>query len=210
MKRIVILISGRGSNMAAILDAGIPASAVISSRSDSAGLDIARSRGIPAIGLDHRNYQSRDDFDRALAEKIESFSPDFVILAGFMRILGDEFVKRYAGRLINIHPSLLPSFPGTKTHSRALEEGVRIHGCTVHFVTEKLDHGAIIIQAAVPVFEDDDEESLGRRVLEQEHRIYPQAVKWLIEGRLKIDKGRVRLDSPAKTKGELISPEIES
>ncbi|HQT27588.1 MAG TPA: phosphoribosylglycinamide formyltransferase, partial [Burkholderiales bacterium] len=134
MKRIVILISGRGSNMAAILDAGIQVAAVISNRSDSEGLEIAKARGIPAIAVEHVNYDSREAFDSGLSERIDEFSPDLVILAGFMRILGDDFVKRYTGRLINIHPSLLPSFPGTKTHRKALEKGVRIHGCTVHFV----------------------------------------------------------------------------
>ena len=209
MKRIVILISGRGSNMAAILDSNLPVevSAVIANRSDAYGLDIARSRGIPACSIEHGDYASREDFDSALAEKIDSFSPDFVVLAGFMRILGNEFVKRYSGRLVNIHPSLLPSFPGTRTHRKALEEGVRIHGCTVHFVTEKLDHGAIIIQAAVPVHEDDDEESLAARVLEQEHRIYPQAVRWLIDGRIRLEGNRVVLGG--KSGGVLVSPEIE-
>ena len=211
MKRIVILISGRGSNMAAVLDSNLPVevAAVISNRADAEGLDLARSRGIPAVAIEHRDYATREEFDRALAMTIDGFSPDLVILAGFMRILGDVFVKRYSGRLINIHPSLLPAFPGTKTHRKALEEGVKIHGCTVHFVTEKLDHGAIIIQAAVPVQEGDDEESLASRVLEQEHKIYPQAIRWLIEGRIKIEKGRVKLDAPSRMGRVLVSPEIE-
>ena len=209
MKRIVILISGRGSNMAAILDSNLPIeiAAVISNRGDSAGLEIARSRKLPAFSIEHKDYALREDFDSALAVKIDEFSPDFVILAGFMRILGIDFVKRYSGRLVNIHPSLLPSFPGTKTHRKALEEGVKIHGCTVHFVTEKLDHGAIIIQAAVPVLEDDDEESLAARVLEQEHRIYPQAIRWLVEGRINREGNRVLLGG--KSGGALVSPEIE-
>ncbi len=209
MKRIVILISGRGSNMAAILDSNLPIeiAAVISNRGDSAGLEIARSRKLPAFSIEHKDYALREDFDSALAMKIDEFSPDFVILAGFMRILGIDFVKRYSGRLVNIHPSLLPSFPGTKTHRKALEEGVKIHGCTVHFVTEKLDHGAIIIQAAVPVLEDDDEESLAARVLEQEHRIYPQAIRWLVEGRINREGNRVLLGG--KSGGALVSPEIE-
>ncbi len=209
MKRIVLLISGRGSNMAAILDSNLPIeiAAVISNRGDSAGLEIARSRKLPAFSIEHKDYALREDFDSALAVKIDEFSPDFVILAGFMRILGIDFVKRYSGRLVNIHPSLLPSFPGTKTHRKALEEGVKIHGCTVHFVTEKLDHGAIIIQAAVPVLEDDDEESLAARVLEQEHRIYPQAIRWLVEGRINREGNRVLLGG--KSGGALVSPEIE-
>lgn len=211
MKRIVILISGRGSNMAAILDSdlSVEVAAVISNRGDSQGLATARARGIPSLAVEHANYPSREAFDAALAERIDEFRPDFVILAGFMRILGDDFVRRHAGRLVNIHPSLLPSFPGIRTHRRALEEGVKLHGCTVHFVTEKLDHGAIIIQAAVPVLDGDDEESLAARVLEQEHRIYPQAIRWLIEGRLHIENGRVRLDTRKDQRGVLISPEIE-
>ncbi|MHB1098882.1 MAG: phosphoribosylglycinamide formyltransferase, partial [Burkholderiales bacterium] len=166
MKRIVILISGRGSNMLSILDANLPVevAAVISNRTDAAGLASARARGINTFAVEHRDYASREAFDAALAEKIDALSPDYVILAGFMRILGNDFVRRYAGRLLNIHPSLLPAFPGTATHKRALEEGVKIHGCTVHFVTEKLDHGAIVIQAAVPVLETDTEETLATRV----------------------------------------------
>jgi phosphoribosylglycinamide formyltransferase-1 len=210
MKRIVILISGRGSNMLSILDSGLSVSvaAVISNRADSPGLEIARSRGVPAFAVEHRDYAIREDFDAALAERIDEYSPDFVILAGFMRILGCDFVRRYSGCLVNIHPSLLPSFPGTATHRRALDEGVRIHGCTVHFVTDKLDHGAIIIQAAVPVLEADSEATLAARVLEQEHRIYPEAIRWLVEGRLKMVGNRVVLDGPGMQPCALISPAI--
>ncbi|MHB1299409.1 MAG: phosphoribosylglycinamide formyltransferase [Burkholderiales bacterium] len=210
MKRIVILISGRGSNMLSILDANLPVevAAVISNRRDAAGLASARARGIKTCAIDHRDYATREAFDAALAEKIDEFSPDYVILAGFMRILGNDFVNRYAGRLLNIHPSLLPAFPGTATHRRALEEGVKIHGCTVHFVTEKLDHGAIVIQAAVPVLETDTEETLATRVLKQEHRIYPEAIRWLVAGRLKIEGNRVCIGIPGMPKGTLISPEI--
>ena len=210
MKRIVILISGRGSNMLSILDANLPAevAAVISNRRDAPGLASARARGIEALAIEHRDYATREAFDAALAEKIDEFSPDYVILAGFMRILGNDFVRRYAGRLLNIHPSLLPAFPGTATHKRALEEGVKIHGCTVHFVTEKLDHGAIVIQAAVPVLEADTEETLATRVLKQEHRIYPEAIRWLVAGRLKIEGNRVCIGIPGMPKGTLISPEI--
>ena len=210
MKRIVILISGRGSNMLSILDANLPVevAAVISNRRDAAGLASARARGIKTCAIEHRDYATREAFDAALAEKIDAFSPDYVILAGFMRILGNDFVRRYAGRLLNIHPSLLPAFPGTATHRRALEEGVKIHGCTVHFVTEKLDHGAIVIQAAVPVLETDTEETLATRVLKQEHRIYPEAIRWLVAGRLKIEGNRVCIGIPGMPKGTLISPEI--
>lgn len=210
MKRIVILISGRGSNMLSILDSGLSVSvaAVISNRADSPGLEIARSRGVPAFAVEHRDYAVREDFDAALAGRIDEYSPDFVILAGFMRILGCDFVRRYSGRLVNIHPSLLPSFPGTATHRRALDEGVRIHGCTVHFVTDKLDHGAIIIQAAVPVLEADSEATLAARVLEQEHRIYPEAIRWLVEGRLKMAGNRVLLDGQGMQPCALISPAI--
>ena len=210
MKRIVILISGKGSNMLSILDANLPVevAAVISNRMDAAGLASARARGIKTLAVEHRNHASREAFDAALAEKIDEFSPDYVILAGFMRILGNDFVRRYEGRLLNIHPSLLPAFPGTATHRRALEEGVKIHGCTVHFVTEKLDHGAIVIQAAVPVLETDTEASLATRVLKQEHRIYPEAIRWLAAGRLKLEGNRVCIGIPGTPKGTLISPEI--
>ena len=210
MKRIVILISGRGSNMLSILDANLPVevAAVISNRRDAAGLASARARGIMALAVEHRDYASREAFDAALAEKIDEFSPDYVILAGFMRILGNDFVKRYEGRLLNIHPSLLPAFPGTATHRRALEEGVKIHGCTVHFVTEKLDHGAIVIQAAVPVLETDTAETLATRVLKQEHRIYPEAIRWLAADRVKVEGNRVCIGIPGTPKGTLISPEI--
>jgi len=210
MKRIVILISGRGSNMLSILDANLPVevAAVISNRTDAAGLASARTRGIMTLAVEHRDYASREAFDAALAEKIDEFSPDYVILAGFMRILGNDFVKRYEGRLLNIHPSLLPAFPGTATHRRALEEGVKIHGCTVHFVTEKLDHGAIVIQAAVPVLETDTEETLATRVLKQEHRIYPEAIRWLAADKVKVEGNRVCIGIPGTPKGTLISPEI--
>ena len=210
MMRIVILISGRGSNMLSILDANLPVevAAVISNRRDAAGLASARARGIMALAVEHRDYASREAFDAALAEKIDEFSPDYVILAGFMRILGNDFVKRYEGRLLNIHPSLLPAFPGTATHRRALEEGVKIHGCTVHFVTEKLDHGAIVIQAAVPVLETDTAETLATRVLKQEHRIYPEAIRWLAADRVKVEGNRVCIGIPGTPKGTLISPEI--
>ncbi|MBK7469373.1 MAG: phosphoribosylglycinamide formyltransferase [Betaproteobacteria bacterium] len=192
---IVVLISGRGSNLAALLDAKLPATvaAVISNKADAAGLALARAHGIPALVVAHRDYASRDAFDAALAAAIDRHAPALVVLAGFMRILTPGFVGRYAGRLINIHPSLLPSFTGLDTHRRALAAGVKIHGCTVHFVTPELDHGPIIAQAAVPVLEDDTEVTLAARVLAEEHRILPQAVRWFAQGRLVIFDGRVRV-----------------
>lgn len=189
MKNIVILISGRGSNMEAIVRAQIPGAriaAVISNRPDAGGLAFAARHGIAARVVDHKAYPAREAFDAALAEEIDAHSPDLVVLAGFMRVLTDAFVSRYAGRLLNIHPSLLPSFPGLHTHRRALEAGVRIHGTTVHFVTPTLDCGPVVIQAAVPVLAGDDEDSLAARVLVQEHRIYPQAVRWFVEDRLQL------------------------
>lgn len=192
MKKIVILISGRGSNMEALIaerDGGrlpVDIAAVISNRPAAQGLETAAAAGIATRCLDHKAYAGRDEFDAALAACIDEFAPDLVILAGFMRILTPDFVRHYEGRLLNIHPSLLPSFPGLHTHQRALDEGVRIHGCTVHFVTAELDHGPVVIQAAVPVVDGDDEASLAARVLRQEHRIYPQAVRWLAEGRARL------------------------
>ncbi len=195
MKNIVILISGRGSNMEAIVRAQIPGAriaAVISNRPDAGGLAFAASHGIPTRVVDHKAYPSREAFDAALADTIDALAPDLVVLAGFMRVLTDGFVNRYSGRLLNIHPSLLPSFPGLHTHQRALEAGVRVHGTTVHFVTPTLDCGPIVIQAVVPVLPGDDEDSLAARVLVQEHRIYPQAVSWFVADRLSIDAaGRV-------------------
>ena len=195
MKSIVILISGRGSNMQAIIDADLPlrVAAVVSNRPEASGLSWAQGRGITTQALDHRAYASRDAFDIALAEAIESHRPDLVVLAGFMRILGEAFVSRFAGRMLNIHPSLLPAFPGLHTHRRALEEGVKLHGATVHFVTPALDHGPIVVQAAVPVLPDDDEDRLAARVLEQEHRIYPLALRWFAEGRLMVNDRLVRI-----------------
>ena len=214
MKKIVILISGRGSNMEALIaarDAGqlpVNIAAVISNRPDAAGLETAARAGITAHFIDHKAFAGRESFDAALAECIDGFAPDLVVLAGFMRILSDGFVRHYAGRLMNIHPSLLPSFPGLHTHRRALEEGVRIHGCTVHFVTPTLDHGPVIIQAAVPVLDSDDEATLAGRVLRQEHRIYPQAVRWFAEDRLRLDGGRVRLAAELADGAVLIAPEV--
>ena len=214
MKNIVILISGRGSNMEALIaarDAGnlpVNIAAVISNRPDAAGLATAAKAGIATRHLDHKAFAGREAFDAALAECIDGYAPDLVVLAGFMRILTEGFVRHYEGRLMNIHPSLLPSFPGLHTHQRALEEGVRIHGCTVHFVTPTLDHGPVIIQAAVPVLDGDTEASLAARILVQEHKIYPQAVRWFAEGKLTLDNGCVRLAAAQADGGALLAPEL--
>jgi phosphoribosylglycinamide formyltransferase-1 len=199
MKRLVILISGRGSNMRALVEADLPArtAAVIANRPDAAGLAYARDRGIPTAIVDHKQFSAREQFDAALAAAIDVHAPDLVALAGFMRVLTEGFVARYADRLLNIHPSLLPAFPGLETHARALATGVKVHGATVHFVTSSLDHGPIVIQAAVPVLADDEADRLAARVLAQEHRIYPQAVRWFLEGTLERDDGRVRVKGGA-------------
>ncbi len=194
MKPVVALISGRGSNMEALLAAGVPVSAVIANRADAKGLESARSRGVRTAVVEHRAFASREAFDAALAAEIDRHEPGLVALAGFMRVLTPAFVARYAGRLMNIHPSLLPAFPGLDTHARALASGVKVHGCTVHFVTAELDHGPIVIQAAVPVRPSDDAASLAARVLEQEHIVYPRAVKWFLEGRLVVRDGRVHVE----------------
>ena len=195
MKRIVILISGRGSNMEAILQAGLDAkvAAVISNNPEAPGLETARARGIETAVVDHRRFPDRASFDRALAEKTDAYRPDLVVLAGFMRILTETFIERFRNRIMNVHPSLLPAFAGTDTHRRALAEGVRFHGCTVHFVVPEVDRGPIIVQAAVPVRPDDDPAHLAARVLEQEHRIYPLAIRWFLEDRLSVEAGRVRI-----------------
>lgn len=197
MKSAVILVSGRGSNMRAIVEArtGLEVRAVVSNRPDAAGLEWAAGHGLAAEALDHRSYPAREDFDAALAQRIEAHRPDLVLLAGFMRILTPGFIERFARRLVNIHPSLLPAFPGLHTHRRALEAGVKVHGCTVHMVTTALDAGPIVGQAAVPVMAGDTEESLAARVLAAEHRLYPQVVRWFLEDRVEFlpgDTVRVR------------------
>lgn len=211
MKSIVILISGRGSNMEAIVQADIPGvriAAVISNRPKAGGLQFAAERGIHTEVLDHTAFESRALFDQSLAEAIDRHAPDLVVLAGFMRVLTDGFVRRYEGRLINIHPSLLPAFGGLATHRRAIDAGVRFHGATVHFVTPTLDDGPIVIQAAVPVLPDDTEETLAERVLVEEHRIYPQAVRWIAEDRVRLENGRaVVLAAPES--GGSINPALE-
>jgi phosphoribosylglycinamide formyltransferase-1 len=203
MKRIVCLISGRGSNLEAILRTAaadewstrVPARvvAVISNRGAAAGLAIARAHRVPATAIEHERFASRQEFDAALARAIDEQAADVVVLAGFMRVLGSDFVERYAGRMINIHPSLLPSFPGLATHRQALAAGVRVHGATVHFVSNLVDGGAIIAQAAVPVLPDDSEEALAARVLAREHVLLPRCLRWLCEGRISLVDGRVRV-----------------
>ena len=199
MIRAVVLISGRGSNLAALLAASLPVefAAVISNRHQAEGLEHARRRGIPAIALDHRGHADRAAFDAELIRHIDAYRPDVVVLAGYMRILTEGFVAHYADRLVNIHPSLLPAFPGLDTHRRALAEGVKIHGCTVHFVTDRVDHGPIIAQAAVPVLSNDTEAALAQRVLAQEHCLYPMALRWLAEGRIEIVDGVARVSGEA-------------
>jgi phosphoribosylglycinamide formyltransferase-1 len=190
---LVVLISGRGSNLRALLDAGLPVSAVISNRADAEGLALAAARGVATRVVEHRGHATREAFDAALALEIDRFAPRLVALAGFMRILTPGFVARYHARLLNIHPSLLPAFPGLDTHRRALAAGVKVHGCTVHFVTAELDHGPIVVQAAVPVLADDDAASLAARVLQQEHVVYPRAVRWFLDGRLQLGDGVVHV-----------------
>jgi len=190
---IVVLISGRGSNMQALLDAGLPVSAVISNVPGAKGLDVAASKGVPTRAVDHKRFPTREAFDAALAAEIDAFQPRLVALAGFMRVLTPGFVARYDGRMMNIHPSLLPEYPGLHTHERALRAGARQHGCTVHFVTAELDHGPIVIQAAVPVRPGDTAETLAARVLRQEHVIYPRAVRWFLQDQLVIEGGAVRV-----------------
>jgi phosphoribosylglycinamide formyltransferase-1 len=203
MKNIVILISGRGSNMQAIVRAArneqwpCRIAAVISNRADAEGLQFAAQHGIPAEVVVSKDFATRDAFDAALQAVIDRFAPDLVVLAGFMRILTPKFVEHYAGRMLNIHPSLLPSFPGLATHRQALAAGVKVHGATVHFVTAELDHGPIVAQAAVPVLPGDTEDALAERILVEEHKIYPQSVRWFVEGRLSIDNGLVSIaDEP--------------
>jgi phosphoribosylglycinamide formyltransferase-1 len=197
MKSIVILISGRGSNMRAIVDAcaaegwDAQVAAVISDRSEAEGLAYARERGLQTRVVDHRSFAERPAFDAELAGVIDAFDPQVVVLAGFMRILGSEFVRRYEGRMLNVHPSLLPAFPGLRTHARAIAAGCKLAGATVHLVTPELDHGPIVMQAAVPVLSDDTAESLATRVLAREHVIYPRSVRWLLESRIKLEQGVV-------------------
>ena len=190
---VVALISGRGSNLQALLDAGLPVSAVISNVPGAPGLAIAAQRAVPTGVVPHRDFSSREAFDDALAKEIDRFSPRLVALAGFMRVLTPGFVQHYRDRMLNIHPSLLPAFPGLNTHERALADGVKLHGCSVHFVTADLDHGPIVAQAAIPVRREDTTASLALRVLRQEHVLYPRAVRWFLEGKLVIEGGAVNV-----------------
>ncbi|SNX27999.1 formyltetrahydrofolate-dependent phosphoribosylglycinamide formyltransferase [Polynucleobacter meluiroseus] len=199
MQSIVTLISGRGTNFEAIVKTAqkeqwpVQFAGVIANRAAAAGLDFARSQGIPAFFIEHQDFATRELFDAALIEKIDELGADLVVLAGFMRILTPHFIRHYAGRLINIHPALLPAFPGLHTHERALEAGVTEHGATVHFVTEGVDEGPIICQASVPVLAGDNADTLAARVLAAEHQIYPRAVKWFLDGRLRIEGKQAKL-----------------
>lgn len=201
---LVVLISGRGSNMQALLDAGLPVAAVVSNDPQAQGLQIASARGVATAVVAHRSHSTREAFDAALQKAIDRYSPRLVALAGFMRILTPGFVEHYAGRLMNIHPSLLPAFPGLDTHARALAAGVKVHGCTVHFVTAELDHGPIVAQAALRVRPDDDAGSLAARVLKLEHALYPRAVRWFMEDRLTVAQGRVRVGDPGGADAQLV------
>lgn len=194
--------------MQALVEAKLPIriAAVISNRPDAAGLEIAKMHGLETRILDQRAFSEREAFDAALAETVDDYAPDLIALAGFMRILGDAFVNRYHGKLMNVHPSLLPAFPGLDTHAQALGEGVKIHGCTVHFVTPRVDHGPIIVQSAVKVLPDDTEKTLARRVLQQEHQIYPEAVRWFMEGRLKLSDNCVEVSNAIVDDSVLYSP----
>lgn len=199
---IVVLISGRGSNFKAIVEANLPQvkiCAVISNRADAAGLAFAAEQHIPTHVLEHKAFASREAFDHALVETIDRYQPKLVVLAGFMRILSADFVQHYQGRLINIHPSLLPAFKGLHTHERALEANVKEHGVSVHFVTEELDSGAVIAQARVPVLPDDTPEILSERVLKQEHILYPKVIAWFAQGRLHWQNAQVLLDNEPVT-----------
>ena len=197
---VVVLLSGTGSNLQALIDSddvkASPANirAVISNRADAYGLQRAKDAGIDTRVLDHKAFEGREAFDAALIKVIDEFNPKLVVLAGFMRILSADFVRHYQGRLLNIHPSLLPKYKGLHTHQRALEAGDREHGCSVHFVTEELDGGPLVVQAVIPVESDDSPHSLAQRVHAQEHRIYPLAVRWFAEGRLSLDEQGALLD----------------
>jgi phosphoribosylglycinamide formyltransferase-1 len=203
MKRIVCLISGRGSNLAALLEAAhrerwaqdIPAgiALVLSNRAQALGLEIARQHGVATKVVEHRAYATREAFEAAMIAAIDAHAPQLVVLAGFMRVLTGSFVAHYAGRLLNVHPSLLPALPGLATHRRALEAGVRIHGATVHFVSQAVDGGPIVAQVAVPVRDEDDESSLAARVLAEEHRLLPRCVRWIVEGRVRLVGERIQV-----------------
>jgi phosphoribosylglycinamide formyltransferase-1 len=209
---LVVLISGSGSNLQALIDASqrdlpVEIRAVISNRADAYGLERARRAGIAAEVLGHRGYPDRESYDAALQRLIDSYQPGLVVLAGFMRILTPELVRHYRGRMFNIHPSLLPAFRGLHTHQRVLEAGEKRHGASVHFVTEQLDSGPLVIQVRVPVLPEDTPDVLAARVLEQEHRIYPRAVRWFAEGRLRLEGDQVRLDGRPLERPVLLEPD---
>lgn len=203
--RLVVLISGRGSNLQAILDAAlrgelpVAIGAVISNRPNAYGLERARQAGVEAVTLDHKGFANRHDFETALRELIDSYAPDLVVLAGFMRIFNPDFIAHYQGRLLNIHPSLLPKFRGLHTHERAIAAGERIHGASVHFVTPELDSGPVIVQSQVPVLAGDTPDTLAARVLAQEHRIYPLAIGWFAEGRVRLQGDQILFDGQPLT-----------
>ena len=212
--RCVVLLSGRGSNLAAILKAAQAAeypamiAGVVANKADAPGLQLARDAGVPVSVVPNANYKDRDSYDAALQVAVDAYAPDLVVLAGFMRILTPAFVNHYAGRMINIHPSLLPSFTGLHTHQRALDAGVHIHGCTVHFVTAELDHGPMIAQAAVPVLAGDTAGTLAARVLTAEHQIYPAAIRWFAEGRLRVTGQQVVLADALSDDAGMIAPRL--
>lgn len=212
-RRVAILISGRGSNMVSLIEAanspGFPAeiALVLSNRPGADGLERAREAGIAAVAIDHKTHPTRESFEQAMNEALDAHGIEFICLAGFMRVLTDGFVERWAGRMINIHPSLLPLFRGVHTHRRALEEGVLVHGCTVHFVVPELDAGPIIAQAAVPVVPGDTEESLAARILVQEHLLYPKALRMICDGSARLENGRVVFSGRWNSNGALRSPE---
>ena len=213
-RRVAVLISGRGSNMASLIEAAkapdYPAeiALVISNRPDAEGLARAAAAGVATAVVDHKTYPERETFERALDEKLLAHGVELLCFAGFMRILTPWFINRWTGRMLNVHPSLLPLFTGLHTHRRALEAGVRIHGCTVHFVTPELDSGPIIAQAAVPVLASDTEETLAARVLRQEHVIYPLGLRLVASGKVRLQQGRVELDADWDEEAALVSPAI--
>ena len=212
---VVVLISGRGSNLQSIIEAmqhqqlDIDIKAVISNRPDATGLEKARAAGIPAITVDHQQFANRHDFDLALQKSIDRYHPELLVLAGFMRILGEDFVNHYLGRMLNIHPSLLPRYPGLNTHQRALDNKDRWHGASIHFVASELDGGPVVLQVRLPVLEDDDQESLAERVLQQEHKLYCQAIQWFVEKRLILHQGQAYLDGNKITQPVIMDAKLD-
>jgi phosphoribosylglycinamide formyltransferase-1 len=213
---IAVLISGRGTNLQSIINAveekrlDAKIEIVLSNKADAFGLERAKKHGVSTVVLDHKSYSSREAYDQAVVDLLQKRGVELVVLAGFMRLLSPAFIKAYSNRIMNIHPALLPSFPGLQVQKKAVEHGVRFAGCTVHFVNEECDEGPIIIQAVVPVFADDTEETLGARILKQEHRIYPQAIQLYAENRLRVVGRKVLVDGSAKDENQvLIQPPLE-